>query len=92
MENDIKIESKGHGYYTLTQCSTSKQLGDKEAEKLVAKVAEMPMTVVSVNNSTTTMKINPIMRDVRPDERVYVLLDTQLYAKQQAKRLKRRQS
>lgn len=74
MSKTILISNRGGGFVTATQDADSKQLSQEQIEKLVSDHADKKYVLQSVNNATSTMKVNPRMREHTPDARVYTLL------------------
>ena len=70
----VLISNRGGGFVTATQDADSKQLSQEQIEKLVSDHADKKYVLQSVNNATSTMKVNPRAREVNPDSRVYTLL------------------
>lgn len=79
----VTIKDKGAGFVTATQDAGDKQLSPKQIETFasgimrVKKGIDSPLKeykLITVNNGTSTMKINPRMRETRPDPRVYTLM------------------
>jgi hypothetical protein len=72
----VKITNKGGGYVIVTQSANDNQVSTEKIEKFVSGRMKDSYTLIAVNNSTTTMYVNPRMRDHRPDDRVYTLVLT----------------
>ena len=70
------VDYKGGGFVTVTQPSNEKQLSTEAVQKLVYDVMKESFTLLTVNNSTDSRKINPRMREHSPDHRVYTLVLT----------------
>lgn len=79
------LSDQGAGYVTLRETQALGQMSSKQVEKIVKEITGKEYTLMTVNNATDNRK-------AKPDPRVYTLLLTSTYEKQQAKRLKRKQS
>jgi len=74
MTNGMVIDNRGGGYVIVMQDSGSKQYSNEAIERFIRERAGFPYTLLAVNNSTDTRKINPRMREHSPDRRVYTLV------------------
>ena len=72
----VKITNRGGGYVIATQSANDKQLSAERIESFVSGRAGFPYTLLAVNNHVSTMKVNPRMRELAPDDRVYTLVLT----------------
>ena len=78
--DEIKISKRGNGFVIASQEPGNKQLSSPEIEELVDDLMHLNTGVkksyklLKVNNTTDSMKINQLMREYKPDARVYTLL------------------
>ena len=70
----VKITNRGGGYVVAYQNANDKQLSTERIESFVSGKAGFRYTLLAVNNSTDTRKVNPRMREHDPDKRAYVLM------------------
>jgi len=70
----VKIEDKGAGFVTATQDANDKQLSTERIQSFVSGRMKAEYKLQAVNNATDTRKVNPRMREISPDKRVYTLL------------------
>lgn len=74
MSRKIIISRRGGGFVIAKQHADNKQVNNLHIEKLVSDALKDKYVLQAVNNATDTRKINPRMREVDPDPRVYTLL------------------
>jgi len=70
----VTITNRGGGYVIARQDANDQQLSAERIEYFVSSRAGFPYTLLAVNNSTDTRKINPRMREVSQDDRIYTLV------------------
>ena len=71
---EVKTRNRGGGFITISQKSDDKQLSKEKVEEIAFREMQHRCTLLTVNNSTDTRKINPRMREVSPDDRIYTLV------------------
>lgn len=79
------VEYKGGGFVTVTETPECKQMSAESVQALVYEVMRENYTLLTVNNGTSSRKINPRMREHAPDNRVYTLQVTKAFNRQNKK-------
>jgi hypothetical protein len=70
----VTLENRGGGYVCVYQSADDKQLKSERIEKFVSGKMGTSYRLIAVNNATDTRKVNPRIREVKPDNRVYTLV------------------
>jgi hypothetical protein len=76
------LEYKGNGYVTFNESPALGELSKAKIESIVQKITGEEYSLMTVNNCTDNRKYIP-------DQRVYTLLLTSVYNKQNARRIQK---